>query len=42
MTFNGNQGYPIVYEADTTSLLNFANPQVEGQAHRARRMPAAS
>ena len=30
MIFSGNQGYPIVYEANTTSLLNYANPQVEG------------
>jgi len=36
MTFNGNQGYPIVYEADTTSLLNFANPQVEGRPSGAK------
>src|SRR2546430_6439297 len=33
---NGNQGYPIVYEADTTSLLNFANPQVEGRPSGAK------
>src|SRR5207245_1683576 len=36
MTFNGNQRYPIVYEADTTSLLNFANPQVEGRPSGAK------
>jgi methyl-accepting chemotaxis protein len=36
MIFNGNQGYPIVYEADTTSLLNYANPQVEGRPSGAK------
>jgi methyl-accepting chemotaxis protein len=36
MIFNGNQGYPIVYEANTTSLLNYANPQVEGRPSGAK------
>jgi methyl-accepting chemotaxis protein len=36
MTFNNGQGYPIVYEGDTTSLLNVANPQVEGRPSGAR------
>jgi methyl-accepting chemotaxis protein len=36
MIFNGNQGYPIVYEADSTSLLNYANPQVEGRPSGAK------
>jgi methyl-accepting chemotaxis protein len=36
MIFNGNQGYPIVYEADTSSLLNYANPQVEGRPSGAK------
>ena len=36
MTFNDGQGYPIVYEADATSLLNVANPQVEGKASGAK------
>jgi methyl-accepting chemotaxis protein len=36
MVFNGNQGYPIVYEANTTSLLNYANPQVEGRPSGAK------
>ncbi|MGC2082796.1 MAG: cache domain-containing protein, partial [Bradyrhizobium sp.] len=36
MVFNGNQGYPIVYEADSTSLLNYANPQVEGRPSGAK------
>jgi methyl-accepting chemotaxis protein len=36
LIFNGNQGYPIVYEADSTSLLNYANPQVEGRPSGAK------
>jgi methyl-accepting chemotaxis protein len=31
MTFNKGQGYPVVYNADTSLLLNGANPQLEGK-----------
>ena len=31
MTFNGNQGYPVVYNADTSILVNGANQQLEGK-----------
>jgi methyl-accepting chemotaxis protein len=31
MKFNGGQGYPVVYNADTSILLNGANPQLEGK-----------
>jgi methyl-accepting chemotaxis protein len=31
MTFNQRQGYPVVYNADTSLLLNGANPQLEGK-----------
>lgn len=31
MTFNGNQGYPVVYNADTSLLVNGANQQLEGK-----------
>jgi methyl-accepting chemotaxis protein len=31
MSFNGGQGYPVVYLADTSLLLNGANPQLEGK-----------
>lgn len=31
MTFNNGQGYPVVYNADTSLLLNGANPQLEGK-----------
>ena len=30
MTFNNGQGYPVVYAADTSLLLNVGNPSVEG------------
>lgn len=36
MTFNHGQGYAVVYNADGTSLLNIANPQVEGRASGAK------
>ncbi|MGE5159628.1 MAG: cache domain-containing protein [Gemmatimonas sp.] len=36
MTFNKGQGYAVVYNADSTSLLNIANPQVEGRASGAK------
>ncbi|WP_213775480.1 methyl-accepting chemotaxis protein [Bradyrhizobium sp. dw_78] len=31
MTFNDGQGYPNVYNADTSLLLNSGNPQIEGK-----------
>ena len=31
MTFNNGQGYPVAYNADTSLLLNGANPQLEGK-----------
>ena len=31
MTFNNKQGYPVVYNLDTSILLNGANPQLEGK-----------
>jgi len=31
MNFNGNQGYPVVYNSDTSLLLNGANQQLEGK-----------
>jgi methyl-accepting chemotaxis protein len=31
MTFAGGQGYPNVYNADTSMMLNPANPQLEGK-----------
>ncbi|PDT89223.1 chemotaxis protein [Bradyrhizobium sp. Y36] len=31
MNFNGNQGYPVVYNADTSILVNGANQQLEGK-----------
>src|SRR5665213_964020 len=31
MTFNNGQGYPVVYNMDTSILLNGANPQLEGK-----------
>jgi methyl-accepting chemotaxis protein len=31
MSFNNGQGYPVVYLADTSLLLNGANPQLEGK-----------
>jgi methyl-accepting chemotaxis protein len=31
MTFNNGQGYPVVYNADTSLVLNGANPQLEGK-----------
>jgi methyl-accepting chemotaxis protein len=31
MKFNGGQGYPVVYNADTSILMNGANPQLEGK-----------
>ncbi|MEO6839453.1 MAG: methyl-accepting chemotaxis protein [Bradyrhizobium sp.] len=31
MSFNNGQGYPVVYNADTSLLLNGANPQLEGK-----------
>ena len=31
MKFNNGQGYPVVYNADTSILLNGANPQLEGK-----------
>jgi methyl-accepting chemotaxis protein len=31
MTFNKGQGYPVAYNADTSILLNGANPQLEGK-----------
>jgi methyl-accepting chemotaxis protein len=31
MKFGAGQGYPVVYNADTSILLNVANPQLEGK-----------
>src|ERR1700687_6029499 len=31
MIFGKGQGYPVVYNADTSILLNGANPQLEGK-----------
>jgi methyl-accepting chemotaxis protein len=31
MTFGNGQAYPVVYNADTSLLLNGANPQLEGK-----------
>jgi methyl-accepting chemotaxis protein len=31
MIFNNGQGYPVVYNADTSLVLNGANPQLEGK-----------
>ncbi|MBR0701045.1 cache domain-containing protein [Bradyrhizobium diazoefficiens] len=31
MNFNGNQGYPVVYNSDTSILVNGANQQLEGK-----------
>ena len=31
MKFNNGQGYPVVYNADASILLNGANPQLEGK-----------
>ncbi|MET4390756.1 methyl-accepting chemotaxis protein [Bradyrhizobium sp. F1.4.3] len=31
MSFNGGQGYPVVYNPDTSLLVNGANPQLEGK-----------
>jgi methyl-accepting chemotaxis protein len=31
MTFNNGQGYPVTYNADTSLLLNGANPKLEGK-----------
>jgi methyl-accepting chemotaxis protein len=31
MSFNKGQGYPVVYNADTSLLVNGANPQLEGK-----------
>ncbi|MEO8319616.1 MAG: methyl-accepting chemotaxis protein [Bradyrhizobium sp.] len=31
MSFNKGQGYPVTYNADTSILLNGANPQLEGK-----------
>ncbi len=31
MTFNHGQGYPVVYNMDTSILMNGANPQLEGK-----------
>jgi methyl-accepting chemotaxis protein len=31
MSFNGGQGYPVVYNADTSLVLNGAKPQLEGK-----------
>ncbi len=31
MKFGGGQGYPVVYNPDTSLLLNGANPQLEGK-----------
>jgi methyl-accepting chemotaxis protein len=31
MSFNQGQGYPVVYNADTSLVLNGANPQLEGK-----------
>jgi len=31
MSFNNGQGYPVVYNTDTSLVLNGANPQLEGK-----------
>jgi methyl-accepting chemotaxis protein len=31
MTFNNGQGYGVVYNADTSIMMNAANPQLEGK-----------
>ena len=31
MSFNNGQGYPVVYNADTSLVLNGANPKLEGK-----------
>lgn len=31
MSFNNGQGYPVVYNADTSLVLNGANQQLEGK-----------
>ncbi|MGY4436921.1 methyl-accepting chemotaxis protein [Bradyrhizobium sp. F1.13.1] len=31
MSFNGGQGYPVVYNADTSLIVNGANQQIEGK-----------
>jgi methyl-accepting chemotaxis protein len=31
MKFDKGQGYPVVYNADTSLVLNGANPQLEGK-----------
>jgi methyl-accepting chemotaxis protein len=31
MSFNGGQGYPVVYNADTSLIVNGANQQLEGK-----------
>jgi methyl-accepting chemotaxis protein len=31
MSFNNGQGYPVVYNVDTSLVLNGANPQLEGK-----------
>jgi methyl-accepting chemotaxis protein len=31
MSFNNGQGYPVVYNADTSLLMNGANPKLEGK-----------
>ena len=31
MKFDHGQGYPVAYNADTSILLNGANPQLEGK-----------
>jgi methyl-accepting chemotaxis protein len=31
MSFNNGQGYPVVYSADTSIMMNGANPQLEGK-----------
>ncbi|WP_298243830.1 methyl-accepting chemotaxis protein [uncultured Bradyrhizobium sp.] len=36
MNFNGNQGYPVVYNADTSILVNGANQQLEGKVTGAK------
>ncbi|MGY4288627.1 methyl-accepting chemotaxis protein [Bradyrhizobium sp. LM2.7] len=36
MSFNGGQGYPVVYNADTSILINAANQQLEGKTTGAK------
>ncbi|MDE5444052.1 HAMP domain-containing protein [Bradyrhizobium sp. CSA207] len=36
MSFNGGQGYPVVYNADTSILVNAANQQLEGKTTGAK------